>query len=117
MQSVTLTHAADAGQRVDRFIKKYLPNAALGGIYKMLRTGKIKVNGKKKDHTYKLELGDEITFWLSGEEIDTLRNTQNDTKNLDPTISLSQTMPPLQILYEDAFLMVVNKPAGLNVHA
>lgn len=35
----------------------------------MLRTGKIKVNGKKKDQTYKIEEGDEITLWMSDEEI------------------------------------------------
>jgi ribosomal 50S subunit-recycling heat shock protein len=35
----------------------------------MLRTGKIKVNGKKKDQTYKIEDGDEITLWMSDEEI------------------------------------------------
>jgi ribosomal 50S subunit-recycling heat shock protein len=39
----------------------------------MLRTGKIKVNGKKKDQTYKIELDDEITFWMSDDEIDGLK--------------------------------------------
>jgi 23S rRNA-/tRNA-specific pseudouridylate synthase len=54
MQKITIENPSDAGQRLDRFLKKYLPNAPLGGIYKMLRTGKIKVNGKKKDQTYKI---------------------------------------------------------------
>jgi 23S rRNA pseudouridine955/2504/2580 synthase len=56
MLSITITHPADADQRIDRFVRKYLPNAPLGGIFKMLRTGKIKVNKKKKDQTYKIEL-------------------------------------------------------------
>ena len=73
MQKVTITHPSDVWQRIDRFCKKYLPNAALGGIYKMLRTGKIKVNSKKKDQTYKIELDDEITFWMSDDEIDGLK--------------------------------------------
>jgi 23S rRNA pseudouridine955/2504/2580 synthase len=53
---VPITHPADAGQRIDRFVRKYLPGAPLGGIFKMLRTGKIKVNKKKKDGTYKLQI-------------------------------------------------------------
>jgi 23S rRNA pseudouridine955/2504/2580 synthase len=56
MISLTISHPADAGQRLDRFVRKYLPGAPLGAIFKMLRTGKIKVNAKKKDQTYKLEL-------------------------------------------------------------
>lgn len=39
----------------------------------MLRTGKIKVNGKKKDQTYKLEMGDVLSFWMTDEEMATLR--------------------------------------------
>lgn len=35
----------------------------------MLRTGKIKVNGKKKDQTYKVELEDVIQFWFPEEEL------------------------------------------------
>jgi len=73
MLSIPILHSADAGQRLDRFIRKYLPSAPLGGIYKMLRTGKIKVNGKKKDQTYILELNDEVNFWLTEEEIQKLK--------------------------------------------
>jgi ribosomal 50S subunit-recycling heat shock protein len=39
----------------------------------MLRTGKIKVNGKKKDQTYKIEDGDQITLWMSDEEINAMQ--------------------------------------------
>ncbi len=56
MHTIHIDHPSDSSQRLDRFIKKYLPNAPLGGIYKMLRTGKIKVNGKKKAETYIIEL-------------------------------------------------------------
>lgn len=69
MISVPISHPADAGQRLDRFVRKYLPSAPLGAIFRMLRTGKIKVGGKKKDQTYRLELGDEVLFWLTDTEI------------------------------------------------
>ena len=73
MLSIPILHSADAGQRLERCIRKYLPSAPRGGIYKMLRTGKIKVNGKKKDQTYILELNDEVNFWLTEEEIQKLK--------------------------------------------
>lgn len=70
MKEIIITHPSDAGQRLDRFIKKYLPNAPLGGIYKMLRTGKIKVNRKKQEQTYKIEQDDVISFFLRDEEME-----------------------------------------------
>lgn len=113
MQKIQISHPSDAGQRIDRFCKKYFPSIALGAIYKMLRTGKIKVNGKKKDQTYRLEQDDEITFWLSDDELVELRK---DTKQIQPQKEESQENQ-LSTLYEDEYLMVIDKPAGLNVHA
>jgi ribosomal 50S subunit-recycling heat shock protein len=49
----------------------------------MLRTGKIKVNGKKKDQTYKIQLEDEINFWLSDDEISNLKLTQTENQAQD----------------------------------
>jgi 23S rRNA pseudouridine955/2504/2580 synthase len=119
MISLSILHPADAEQRLDRFIRKYLPNAPLGGIFKMLRTGKIKVNGKKKDQTYKLEIGDEISFWLTDDEIsgfkqDSVRTIQEKQPENKKEWNITTT---LEILYEDEYLMVLNKPAGINVHA
>lgn len=125
MQTLHIVHPSDVGQRIDRFCKKYFPNAALGGIYRMLRTGKIKVNGKKKDQTYKIEQNDEITFWISDDEIAELRNINSQSIGI-PWSSFSSTKKEIHwsqhilqsnILYEDQYLIVYNKPAWLNVHA
>lgn len=69
MLSLTIDSPSDASQRIDKFIKKYLSEAPLGGIYKWLRTGKIKVNRKKVEQTYRIEEGDVIEIYLSDEEI------------------------------------------------
>ncbi len=119
MFSVSISHSADAGQRLDRFVRKYLPGAPLGGIFKMLRTGKIKVNSKKKDQTYRLETWDEISFWLTDTEIEwwrLLKNANENKKDETPAINENKKIL-LEILYEDEYLMVVNKPHGINVHA
>ena len=112
MQKITISSPSDAAQRVDKFLKKYLPNAPLGAIYKMLRTGKIKINGKKKDQTYKLEIDDEVSFWLSDEEIAALQKTSEVVQ----TPRNAYVITKKDILYEDDVLFVLSKPAGINVH-
>ncbi len=117
MISVSISHPADAGQRLDRFVRKYLPGAPLGAIFKMLRTGKIKVGGKKKDQTYKLELWDEVTFWLIDSEMEGFKWESPKPKTEISEWENKTLWAPLSILHEDEYLMVVNKPAGINVHA
>ncbi len=54
----------DSGQRIDRFLKKYLNNASTSMIQKFLRTKKIKVNRKKVDSSYILALNDVINIFI-----------------------------------------------------
>lgn len=127
MLSLTIDNPSDADQRIDKFLKKYLPNAPLGGIYKWLRTGKIKINRKKVEQTYRVEEGDIIDIYLHEEELEKMRGehlpllggvggrTQKIPHPTSPTrggVMLNQ----LSILYEDEHFLIVNKPAGMNVH-
>lgn len=84
----------------------------------MLRTGKIKINGKKKGETYVIEEGDEITFWISDEELLILKAIKNkENENALPEwTSRTAKKQILNVLYEDEFLMVIDKPAWMNVH-
>ena len=50
----------EAGQRLDKFLRKYFKDVPLSAIFKALRKGDIRVNGTKKKENYALELGDEI---------------------------------------------------------
>ena len=75
MLSLTIDNPSDANQRIDKFLKKYLPNAPLGGIYKWLRTGKVKVNRKKVEQTYRVEEGDTIDIYLHEKEIEEFRHS------------------------------------------
>lgn len=113
MHKISIEHPSDANQRIDRFLKKYLPNAPLSGIYKMLRTGKIKVNTKKKPQTYMLQLRDDITFWMTNDELQNMKTQENTKKT---TTNVKKTKK-LLVLYEDNDIMVINKPSWLNVHA
>lgn len=96
-----------AGQRLDRFVRKFLNDASLGFIYRMIRRGNIEINGKKSPKDKILKLNDEIKFWMSDDTINKFR-TVDDYKN---NIRID-----LDILYEDQNIIAINKPAGLLSH-
>ena len=66
MQSVIIGKN-QAGQRLDKFLHKYLPNADTGFLYKMLRKKNITLNGKKAAGSEKLEEGDCVDVFFSQE--------------------------------------------------
>lgn len=95
-----------AGRRLFRYIKLVLPDAKNGEIFKMLRKKVITVNGKKADGDYLLQEGDELKLFLRDE------NFKAPQKNKFKAVKIK-----LDIVYEDANLLVVNKPPGMIVHA
>lgn len=99
--------AEEAGQRVDNFLLKHLKGVPKGHVYRLLRTGQVRVNKGRAKPTRRLEVGDQV-------RLPPVR--QNDTTapgKLSPGLArvLNQA-----VLYEDDRLLVVNKPAGLAVH-
>ncbi|MDY2922748.1 MAG: RluA family pseudouridine synthase [Eubacterium sp.] len=95
---------ADSGQRLDKYLKKYLKEATGGFIYKMLRKKNIKLNGKKADGKEILKEGDVITLYLSDETLAKFRGRTEDKKY--PVISLD-------IIYEDGDVALISKPVGM----
>lgn len=97
--------ANDAGQRLDRFLKKYLCNAPLSFIYKALRKD-IKVNGRRVKEDYSLKEGDALQLYMADSEL-----TVYTEKKRVHTAKRQFT-----VCYEDDNVIVVNKPFGLLVH-
>ena len=97
----------DAGQRVDRFLKKYLRNAPLSVIYKVLRKD-LKLNGKRAKEDQMLSEGDVLSIYASDLDI------ENWTKRKET--GKVKAKRQFTILYEDDDLIIVNKPFGLLVH-
>lgn len=96
----------EAGQRVDRFLRKYLGGASLGGIYKIIRKD-LKVNGRRVHEDTQLAEGDELTLYLSAEQIEAFRT---------PAKKRAAARKQFQVAYEDSQVLIVSKPAGLLVH-
>ncbi|WZL71821.1 RluA family pseudouridine synthase [Clostridiaceae bacterium 35-E11] len=96
----------EENQRVDKFLRKYMPKASLSFIYKMIRKKNIKVNEKRINNDYMLQAKDRIQLYLSEETIQ---------KFLDKK-EVQQVAPTFGIVYEDENILLVEKPQGLLVH-
>lgn len=151
----------EEGQRLDRYLEKYMPDAPKSFFYKMMRKKNIVLNGKKVSGSERIQTGDQIKLFLADETIEGFRSGKkaqevdlgaqhlSQAKRLEkgarqmpqakrPTngaqqmpqakrlengarqgkIELQQghydrNLPPLQIVYEDAQFLVVNKPVGV----
>lgn len=94
-------------QRIDRFMKKYLPKAPLSHIYKIIRTD-IKLNGKRVKPEHILEAGDVLNLYLSEELVASYSETKRKP--------LSKSKKQFTVIYEDENILLVNKPKGLLTH-
>ncbi len=67
MERYVVAGLDDQGRRLDRVLRKLLPGLPLSALYRLLRSGDIRVNGKKAKPDYALSAGDELRLWLSVE--------------------------------------------------
>lgn len=118
MQELTITDL-EAGQRLNKYMMKYLNQAPSSFIYKMLRKKNITRNGKKASGDEILECGDVIKVFLADETIEKFRvvNTgkslSNNMKQHNNGISKQKPDITLQILYQDSDILAVHKPVGV----
>ena len=95
----------DADQRLDKFLSKYMPDLPKSMLYKGLRKNFVRVNGKhEKDGAAILKAGDELTLYFKDEFF-----TEKH--------AFAPSNDEIDIVYEDENILLVNKPAGLVVHA
>lgn len=104
MREITIT-LNDSGQRLDRFLKKYMCNASLSLVYKAIRKD-IKVNGKRAKEETVLQEGDVLAIYMTDQDIESL------TKKKRTAAPKRQ----FTIAYEDDNILVAVKPFGLLVH-
>lgn len=110
MKQYTITEN-DAGQRLDKFLKKLLPNASSSLIYKCNRKDKIKVNAKRQDNEYKLAIGDIVKVFLTDSDFEILTK-----KEAPKSAEIREKFDTKNIVYEDGDILVINKEPGINVH-
>ena len=96
-----LIGAEQADQRVDNFLLRICKGVPRSHIYRILRSGEVRVNSKRVDATYRLQEGDRVRI---------------------PPVRMAtrtrQTARPVEfpIVYEDDVLLIIDKPSGVAVH-
>ena len=87
-------------ERIDKFLSILIENASRNSIQKLIEDGKVLANGNAVNKKYKVKIDDEISVLPSE-----LKPLDAEPENI-----------PLDIVYEDDDLLVVNKPRGMVVH-
>ena len=87
-------------ERLDKFLSAMLPDQSRSYLQKIIKDGNVLVNGEPKKSSYRLEYGDEVTADLAE-----LKSPDIEPENI-----------PLDTLYEDDSILMVNKPKGMVVH-
>ncbi|ONI48135.1 hypothetical protein AN643_03100 [Candidatus Epulonipiscioides saccharophilum] len=93
-----LINKTECGQRLDKFMSKYLGEFPMSYIYKAFRTNKIKLNGKKPKGSEKLNPGDSIKIFLQTEQA---------------KVKAPKLTKHFKIIYEDENILIVDKPIGM----
>src|SRR5579862_3439310 len=100
-QTITVP-AADKAQRLDQFLVSHLPETSRARIQQLIAQEKVVVDGKKSKPSLHLR---------GGEKIEILGQVEH------PPLRAIPEEIPLDVVFEDADLAVINKPAGMMVHA
>lgn len=115
---------ADAGMRLDRYLRKALATTPLSAIFRHLRNGSVRVDGKKAKPELRLAVGMTITFSLPDADLAALtRGDERRAESAAPTqvrerrpdaarASRGRALRPV-VVYRDDDVLVVDKPAGM----
>lgn len=118
----------EAGQRLDKFLKKYMREASGAFLYKMLRKKNITLNAGRAAGNEILEAGDRVKLFLAEETIEKFRGAEPEGYQAGvvkekagcqlrvPSSRKGQQeppFPPISVLYEDSHVLLANKPSGV----
>ncbi|MFP1791588.1 23S rRNA pseudouridine(955/2504/2580) synthase RluC [Lonsdalea quercina] len=98
----------EAGQRIDNFLRTKLKGVPKSMIYRILRKGEVRINKKRVKPEYKLLDGDLI-------RIPPVRTSEREEAQVSIGLAKVSALADC-IIYEDDYLLVLNKPSGTAVH-
>ena len=100
MREERVYRAEQDGERLDVFLAKKEPTLSRAHVQKLIAAGAVKVSGTARKANYKLRSGEEVSFFLP-EAV---------------PVAIEAEDIPLDVLYEDADMIVINKARGMVVH-
>src|SRR5258706_12751483 len=89
------------GQRIDNFLVRHLKGVPKSHVYRILRSGEVRVNSGRIKPEYRLQVGDKV------------RVPQVRVSERNPVVLRPLQLP---VVFEDSALMVIDKPSGVAVH-
>jgi len=95
----------EQGQRLDNFLLKICKGVPKSHVYRIVRSGEVRVNSKRADASYRLQIGDVL-------RLPPIRVAQR----AEEIVAGAEIKAELPILYEDEAMLVVDKPSGIAVH-
>ncbi len=105
MRTITIGHN-DAGQRLDKFLMKLMPDMPKGMLYKLIRKKDIKYNGARCKGMEILQKDDVLTLYVKDEFF-----------KKGSAHSFSVASGTIQPVFEDANILIVYKPTGMYAHS
>ena len=103
----------EAGQRLDKFLHKYLKEAPNSFLYKMMRKKNIVLNGKKVSGSEQIKEGDSIKLFLSEETIDKFMGAAVSVKFTAIYEKAYSSLKEIRVVSEFEDVLFINKPAGI----
>ncbi len=101
MKQELVVAAEDAGERLDRYVAAHVPGVSRTRVQELIGEGLLRVDGRAPKPAHKLRAGERVELDLRPR----------------PPLRAEPEAIPLEVLYEDDEVLVVNKPAGMTVHA
>lgn len=96
----------EQGQRLDNFLVRRCKGVPKSHLYRILRSGEVRVNSRRVDATYRLVVGDSL-------RIPPIRLAERPQNAIDEAAKQRVDLP---VIYEDDALLVIDKPEGIAVH-
>lgn len=93
-------HVESGGERLDKVVAATVPDLSRAVAQRLIKSGQVTVNARPSKPSYRVEVGDAVTIHVPAET--------------PPQVAPEQI--PLDVIYEDDDLLVVNKPAGMVIH-
>lgn len=109
--AVTVTvPASEAGRRIDNYLASRLKDLPRSRIYRMLRSGEVRINGRRVGPDHRVQESDRV-------RIPPVFDTSTGTSPMAIVPAATRQALARSVLFEDDELLVLNKPAGLAVHS
>ncbi|WP_303785488.1 RluA family pseudouridine synthase [Azovibrio restrictus] len=96
----------DQGQRLDNFLIRLCKGVPKSHLYRVLRSGEVRVNKKRCDATWRIQAGDQI-------RVPPMRLAERSRSGAEDAAKERVCLP---VVYEDEALLAIDKPAGIAVH-